>query len=147
MVQVNAVIILRSLMVLLMYVMMRELRNMSVGATTKYFAVGLTVKDTALHCVEGFPLGMYGLRFAMGRHYESIIRGSGGFGKEVQNPVELVQIRLNLEDKELSFYSDGEVLRKIGKSERFKIDRFRLVVMLMYDGDTATLTNFKIKHR
>ena len=61
--------------------------------------------------------------------------------------MEVVQIRLNLEDKELSFHSDGEVLRKIGKSERFKIDRFRLVVMLMYDGDTAKLTNFRIKDR
>ena len=55
-------------------------------------------------------------------------------------------MRLDVVKDELSFLVERKVALKFGKADGFKSEGLRLVVMLKHEGDSATLTDFKIKH-
>lgn len=116
------------------------------------FTVGLGTKTNEKREHYSFPLGMYGLLCAPcevddGVSLTKVVDGEGiDMYDEKWEHVHAVKMCLDMEKEQLLFFVKGKLVLKIGGADGFKIEKFRLIIMLIEEGDSARVTNFKIKH-
>lgn len=128
--------------------------TIQVNSEEKCFAVGLTtMNDPEMNDPElwkyTFPSGMDGVLIDAQCDWRKLVRGIPTRDKNMDGklyPIHPVQMRLNMLRKELSFYTNGQLICKIGESDGFYVDKSRLILMLIKEGDSAKLTGFRIKH-
>lgn len=113
------------------------------------FTVGLG-KITQERNGYSFPLGMFGVLFfdgVDGIRWQGIVQGVPNRRNELlkSRHVNCVKIRMNMVNAELSFFVDEKLVVTFGEADGFKIGNFRLVAMLIAQGDSAKLSEFKIR--
>ena len=119
-----------------------------VNRNMQHIAVGLATIDSPKHHFYSFPSGMYGMMVDNGPYYHSIKQGALGCGMNGPDYINTLHMRLNLVYEELSFSINkgyGHCPIRIGKCDGFKMDKYRLIIMLQQEPDFVVLKEFKIK--